>query len=70
MAQNDAKRQQTYRERLKEVDRTVIRLVVDRTVAQRLRRMARHNVTRQGSVLAKALDALEATAASTAQIPE
>lgn len=59
MAQTEVERQLTYRQRLAAVDRTVIRLVVSKDVAGRLRKLAHNNVTRSGAVLAKALDALE-----------
>ena len=60
MAQTEVERQLTYRQRLAAVHRTVIRLVVSKDVAGRLRKSWRTTtVTRSGAVLAKALDALE-----------
>lgn len=59
MALTDNERQASYRERLVAADKTILRVTVTKDVAARLRRMARDDVSRAGSVIAKALDALE-----------
>ena len=59
-ALTDAERQQAYRARLDAVGKTVVRLVIRKEDALRIRRMARGDVTRQSAIIAKALDALAA----------
>jgi hypothetical protein len=59
MAIAEVERQQRYRERLDAVDKTIVRIVVAKDVARRLRSLAHGDVSRQGAVLTKALDALE-----------
>jgi len=59
MALTPQERQVTYRNRLVAADKVIIRATVAKDVAAKLRRMAKNDVSRTGSVIAKALDALE-----------
>lgn len=69
-AHTDAERQESYRARLDAVGKTVVRLVIRKEDAARLRRMARGDVSRQSAVLVKALDALEGLASGKSESAE
>jgi hypothetical protein len=69
MAMSETERQAAYRVRLEAAGKMVIRVVVSRDFAARLRRMARDDVTRGGPVLEKALAALEAAESGASGMP-
>ena len=60
MAMSQNERQEAYRARLEAAGKTVLRVVIQKDAAARLRRLARGDVSRHGPVLEKALVALEA----------
>ena len=64
MAMSQNERQEAYRVRLDAAGKVVIRAVVPKETAARLRRLAHGDVSRHGPVLEKALAALEAVGAS------